>query len=286
MKKEIVEKVTEQIIKQLEAGVVPWHKPWSVAGLMPTNGVSNKPYRGINTMLLAVTQDTYGYKSPYWYTFNQAKKLGGNVKRGEKGYPVIFWKVIEKATLEMTQEDERDVFVLARTYTVFNADQTENFEPREMPYVEVEPPKAVLQKVLKNYKNAPQVRHDVQTRAYYNWLTDEVCLPPFSAFESQDAHLSTLFHELVHSTGHSTRLNRNMSQGQEEYAQEELVAEIGAAMMLGMTNSESQFEQSASYVHSWLQALKNDRSLIIKAAQKAQKAVDYINGTTAEDETA
>lgn len=283
MKKEMADKVTQQIIDQLEKGVVPWHKPWTVSGLMPTSGTTNKPYRGINTLVLSVAQDVAGYKTPYWYTFNQAKKLGGNVKRGEKGTPVVFWKVIEKKTPEqMVREEEGDIFVLSRTYTVFNADQTENFDLPEMPTAEVEPPANVMESVMANYKNAPTVKHDVQTRAYYNWVADEVCLPPFSAFESQDAHLSTLFHELVHSTGHSSRLNRinDATFGQDEYAEEELVAELGAAMMLGASNTESQFQQSAAYIKNWLKVLKDDRNMIIKAAQKAQKAVDLIRGET------
>lgn len=288
MKAEMAEKVTQQIIAQLESGVVPWHQPWTVAGYMPTNGVSNRSYRGFNTMLLASVQNAFGYKSPYWYTFNQARKLGGNVKRGEKGTPVIFWKVIDKTTPAMALNDEKDTFVVSRTYTVFNADQTENFEPRPAPELELEPPTTVLQRVLQNYKNPPTVVHSVSTRACYMWHSDTVNMPPFSAFETQDAHLSTLFHELVHSTGHKTRLARGFDTStQEAYAEEELIAEIGAAMLLGTNNSDSQFEQSVSYIKGWLRALQNDRNLIIKAAQKAQKAVDLINGKTAEstDET-
>ena len=288
MKQELAEKITDQLIAQLEAGVVPWQRPWSVAGLMPTSGTTGKAYRGINTMLLSITQDVNGYKSPYWYTFNQAKKEGGNVKRGEKGTPIVFWSVLTKESAETPDTDKDSSFVVSRSYTVFNADQTEGFEPRSLPELVLEPPTEVLTKICSTYKNAPTITYAAQSRATYSPPLDRIQMPPFSSFDDGEAHLGTLFHELVHSTGHESRLNRFETTGliSEEYAEEELVAEIGAAMLLGLTNSTTRFKQSASYVQSWLSVLKNDRQMIVKAAQKAQKAIDMIQGTTVETQDA
>jgi antirestriction protein ArdC len=275
VKNQLAERVTQRIIDQLESGVVPWQKPWTVDGLLPTSGASKKTYRGINTLILSTVQFAEGYKSPYWLTYKQAEKEGAHVRKGEKATPIVFWKVIDKPE---AKEDESSKYVVSRSYNVFNLDQIEGLEI-ETPEFVIEPPDQIQRRVLSGYEKAPQVIYAAQGRASYSPALDRVTLPPYSAFNSNTGHLATLFHELVHSTGHESRLNRFAKTGlpNEEYAEEELVAEIGAAILNGYFGLDVQHEQSASYIASWLSVLKNDRNLLVNAAQKAQKAVDLLN---------
>lgn len=275
MKTELAERVTQRIIEQLENGTVPWQKPWTVDGLLPTSGASKKPYRGINTLILSTVQFAEGYQSPYWLTFKQAQKEGAYVRKGEKATPIVFWKVIDKPEVK---EDESSTYVVSRSYNVFNLDQIEGLEIQTPEFV-IEPPDQIQKRVLSGYEKAPSVVYAAQERACYSPTLDRVTLPPYSAFSSDAAHLSTLFHELVHSTGHESRLNRFAKTGlpNDDYAEEELVAEIGAAILNGYFGVDAKHEQSASYIATWLSVLKNDRNLLVNAAQKAQKAVDLLN---------
>lgn len=275
MKQELAEKITQRIIEQLEAGVVPWHKPWATDGLLPTSFATKKSYRGINTLILSTVQLAEGYQSPYWLTFKQAQKLGAKVIKGSKATPIVFWKLIEK---EETSDEQNKSYLVSRAYNVFNADQIEGLD---IPAVEftIEPPDQIQSQVLAGYDNPPKIVYAAQSRAVYSPALDRVTLPPHSSFQSEEAHLGTLFHELVHSTGHESRLNRFVKTGlpTDAYAEEELVAELGAAILNGYFGIDSTHEQSAAYIANWLSVLKDDRNFLINAAQKAQKAVDLLN---------
>jgi antirestriction protein ArdC len=284
-RKDVEAEVTAKVLDALERGTVPWEKPWRTAGLLPTSANTGKPYRGINTWLLSLSAEAGGYGSPYWLTYNQAKARGGNVKRGEKGTLVVFWKRIEVKDAEA--EDGKKVIPLLRYYTVFNLDQTENvtLPPRfDLPEFDEVSVSESVESILAGYLDGPQLRYRTGTSAYYTPGDDTITLPALDQFADEVGHSSTLFHELVHSTGHETRLNRGVRNhfGSELYAQEELVAEMGAALLAGIAGTEHKIEQSAAYVENWLHALKDDKSLVIKAAQQAQKAVDRIIGTTFE----
>jgi antirestriction protein ArdC len=270
----VYEIITEQIVSQLESGVAPWRKPWNVAP--PANLVSGKPYRGINVLLLAIR----GWGSPYWLTYKQAAERDGHVRRGEHGTKVVFWKcdkyeteTPEGATIERTS-------ALLRYYTVFNVEQCEGFKTPQAvrPFNPIEE----CDCIVAGMPNAPGFAQDA--RAWYRPSTDTVGMPARTAFDSAEGYYGTLFHELTHSTGHASRLGREGIEkleqfGSESYSREELIAEIGSAMLCGVAGIAPQtVVNSASYLQSWLRVLRADARMVISAASAAQKAADYILG--------
>jgi antirestriction protein ArdC len=291
-RKDVEAEVTAKVLEALERGMVPWEKPWRTAGLLPTSASTGKAYRGINTWLLSLSAEAAGYNSPYWLTFNQAKALGGNVRKGEKGTFVVLWKRIKIADTE-AEDGATKVIPLLRSYTVFNLDQTENvtLPPRfDLPEFEPVEPGEAVEAVLAGYVDGPELRYRTGDAAYYTPDNDTVTLPALDQFGDQVAYAGTLFHELTHSTGHASRLNRFERNGEpqhfgtERYAREELVAEMGAAILAAVAGTEHHIERSAAYVENWLGRLRDDKSLVILAAQQAQKAVDRITGTTFEND--
>lgn len=281
--------ITDRIIVLLEQGVVPWRKPWRGGDELPSNLVSKKPYRGINPFLLNCAP----YGSPWWVSFKQAKKLGGSVKRGEKGFPVVFWKWMEKR-VEENGKTVTKAWPMLRYYTVFNVEQCEGLDakvpaPPEPPAT-FQPIKAA-EAVVKAMPDRPKIRHG-KPRAFYSPSQDLVNLPKRELFESPEEYYSTKFHELVHSTGHRKRLARDEVMdfhgfGSEPYSREELVAEIGAAFLCGHAGIETAtLENSASYIDGWLHRLKDDKRLVVTAAARAQKAADFILGKTQESQEA
>jgi len=269
--------VTEQIIKQLESGVAPWHKPWRAEP--PCNLISGKEYRGINPFLLA----SQGYGSRYWLTFNQANKLGGRILKGEKSSIVTFWHIGEEKTVRYADGNIRkEKPFLLRYYRVFNVEQTEgiadklglrNATPR-VPSIER------CEAIVNGMPNAPAMQQDA--RAWYRPSTDTVGMPSKSLFNSAEEYYSTLFHELSHSTGHASRIGRPGIEdiaafGSESYSKEELIAEMGAAMLCGVTGiAPATIPNSAAYLQGWINRLRGDSKLVVSAASQAQKAADYI----------
>src|SRR6266852_5678626 len=276
----VYEIVAEQIIRQLEQGVAPWHKPWRTDP--PCNLISGKPYRGINTFLLA----TQGYGSRFWLTFNQANKLGGHIRKGEKSSIVTFWNVGEEKTVRDADGRERKSRpFLLRYYRVFNVEQTEciadklglgNATPRVASIEQCE-------SIVAGMPNPPVMQQDA--RAWYRPSTDTVGMPSRSLFNSAEEYYSTLFHELAHSTGHASRVGREGIEqlntfGSESYSKEELVAEMGAAMLCGVTGiAQATIQNSASYLKCWIDRLRSESKLLVSAASQAQKACDYIRNT-------
>jgi antirestriction protein ArdC len=269
--------VTEQIIKQLESGVAPWRKPWRTEP--PCNLVSGKPYRGVNPVLLA----PQGYGSRYWLTFNQANLLGGHVRKGEKSSIVTFWKIgTDKTVVDADGNERQSRPFLLRFYRVFNVEQTEGIADKlgigkASPRI---PNLDQCDAIVARMPNLPRIEQD--GKAWYRPSTDVVGMPSRNAFESAEAYYATLFHELTHSTGHSSRIGREGIEqlntfGSESYRREELVAEMGASMLCGVTGIEPvTIANSAAYLKSWIDALRGDSKLIISAASAAQKAADYI----------
>jgi antirestriction protein ArdC len=271
--------VTEQILNQLESGVVPWRKPWRAEP--PCNLVSGKEYRGINPLLLA----SQGYGSRYWLTFNQASKLGGHVRKGEKSSIVTFWNIGEEKTVRDADGNARKSKpFLLRFYRVFNLEQTEgiadklglgNSSPR-VPSVEQ------CEAIVQGMPNPPAIQQDAH--AWYRPSTDTVGMPSKSLFNSPEEYYSTLYHELTHSTGHASRVGREGIEdiaafGSESYSKEELIAEMGSAMLCGVTGiSPATIPNSAAYLHGWIDKLRGDSKLLVSAASQAQKAADYIQG--------
>jgi antirestriction protein ArdC len=272
------ETVTQLIIAQLEAGVAPWRKPWRTE--MPANLVSKKEYRGINVFLLAFE----GYGSRYWLTYRQARALGGNVRKGQHGTKVVFWKVDEyRKENSLTGETEDRKSMLLRYYTVFNLEQCEGITSAEA--LTTIHPIEQCESIVDQMLNRPTLEQD--SRAWYLPSTDTVGMPARSAFHSGEEYYSTLFHELTHATGHPSRVGREGIMehnpfGSEQYSKEELVAEMGAAMLCGVAGIESQtLNNSAAYLQPWISRLRSDSRLIVSAASQAQKAADYVLARTA-----
>jgi antirestriction protein ArdC len=282
--------ITDKIMEELERGCVPWHKPWkSPDGVrVPMNYASKKPYRGVNTFLLAVSRFKAGYDSNYWLTFKQIQALGGNV-HGQRSEMVVFWKLLEKPAENPTGETDTDYIPILRYYRVFNLDQVTGIKKPTLENLPLFQPIKEAEEIATKYGQQLRVNHG-GSRAYYQPSTDSIQMPEKQTFDNPEAYYSTLFHEFTHSTGHKSRLNRpgiveTHYFGDEIYSKEELVAEMGAAMLCGIIGIENKtIKNSASYIQSWLGKLKDDKRLVVHAAAAAQKAADFILGNTAHGE--
>lgn len=276
--------ITDRIIKMLEEGTAPWHRPWSARGELPKNAISKRDYHGVNVLMLACS----GFQSPYWLTFNQARDAKGTVRKGEHGSIVVFAKrSSHEVENDAGQIEERSYSVL-RYYTVFNVEQTEGcgLNLPDSPFtLTLDRRIDRCERVYGEMPGRPELRHDSATRrfqAFYSQSSDYINLPDLHAFDNREEYYSTLFHELTHSTGHPSRLNREtLTQavrfGDTNYSKEELVAEMGAAFLAGLTGIDLvTIPNSAAYLNSWISRLKGDPKLIISAAAQAQKAIDHI----------
>ncbi len=283
MKNDVYQIVTDRIVQLLESGTVPWHQPWKGGNQWPQNFVSRKVYRGINLFLL----NAASYSSPFWLTFNQVQMLGGQIKKGEKSFPVVFWKMFKE---EGDGEDKRIPFL--RYHRVFNAAQCEGIDVPEIKPLENSPafhPIEKCEQIVSAMPKRPEIKHN-GARACYSPSLDTVSMPEARLFDSSEGYYSVLFHELTHATGHVTRLSRKeitdqIRFGSDPYSREELVAEMGAAFLCGHCEIENQtLDLSASYIKSWLGKLKEDRKLVVHAAAQAQKACDFILDTKRTEE--
>jgi len=287
MSSKVYEIVSDRIIAALENGIIPWRKEWDAAASdrLPVNGHSRKPYRGINVLSLWCEQAAKGYASHKWVTFKQALELGGNVRKGEKATPIVFWKFDRKVD---ASTGDAESFCWARYYSVFNVAQCEGIAtdapavPADRVFSPLESAEIVANRYLDS-ANAPRLRHG-GGRACYAPTLDYVQMPERVTFRSAEGYYSTLFHELAHSTGHASRLDRLKDGalcspfGSEDYSKEELTAEMSAAFLCaesGIAN-DATLNNTVAYIQSWLKALKNDRQMVVTAAQRAQRAADYI----------
>jgi antirestriction protein ArdC len=284
--------VTQQIIAALEAGTPPWVCPWDKAhaSLLPANLSTGRPYRGINILLLNLRQMAAGYPSPRWLTFQQAHSLGAKVRKGERGTKIVFFKLLERdpAGAECgdaesgfaraaNDDPPRRVIPLLKSFTVFNEAQVDDL-PADLTWPE-SPGREF---------NACDVADDLLTQsgalfqqggsqAYYSPSQDLIQMPPREVFHDDVGFYNTALHELTHWTGHPSRCARTLSSRQhiDAYAFEELVAEMGSAFLSSRCGLPAQLNH-ASYIQSWLLALRDDKRLIFAAASLAQKAVDYL----------
>ena len=286
--------VTDRIIASLKEGIIPWEKPWKAptfaGGSFPRSFVTGKPYRGVNVFLLWGTR----FSSPFWLTFKQALELGGNVRKGEKGSQIVFYKQLRSRkvktddapiTKDGSKEDDRAPFILTY-YTVFNVEQCEGLT---IPIVEPTPSLLIdtdktCETIVGGWLGRPTIRTEEvnEGRAYYRPATDSVHLPARFRFIDTAHYYATLFHELVHSTGHESRLARTFgsSFGDELYSKEELVAETGAAFLCAIAGIATKHteQNTAAYIQNWVRKLEQDNRLIVQAAASAQRAVDLITG--------
>ena len=279
--------VTEAIIAQLEKGIVPWHCPWRRDVGRPMNFHTGLDYRGINILLLGIRR----FASPYWLTWNQLKQRGGSVKKGEHGSLVVKYGKFEKKSGEEDEEGKEKTkgSAFLKGYKVFNAMQIEGIRfPEVVPVATLGEPERIAkaEAIVKGMPSPPVIREGRHVKASYRRTTDTVDMPALKCFESGEAYYLTLFHELCHSTGHQSRLNRktvveNDGFGSETYSQEELVAEMGAAFLGSEADIvRDDHEQSAAYLRAWLDALqdKDHKRWIVRAANQASKAADFIIG--------
>jgi len=286
MKKQFVDPytlVTDAIIAQLEKGVVPWRCPWRRNVGRPRNFSTGQEYRGVNVLMLGLRQ----FASPYWMTWRQVQERGGNVKKGEHGSLVIkFGKFKMKEQDEKGSETQKRLAYL-KGYKVFNATQIEGIE---FPAIDTSPNTEAINRIarakeiVKGMPSPPTIRVGRYAEACYRPATETIDMPEMKRFESGEAYYLTLFHELVHATGHQSRLNRRSlvesdGFGGQTYSQEELVAEMGAAFLGAEVDIVvDDHKQSAAYIQNWLAVLKDKdhKRWIVQAANQASRAVDFI----------
>lgn len=273
--------ITNKIIEQLEQGIIPWRRPWSKTGI-PKNLISQKPYKGINVFLLSML----GYASNYFLTRRQANALGAHIKQGEKPHIVVYWKIEQ----EERSEEEANVnpnppktSYMLRYFSVFNIEQVEGLDTTQLPQeeVRVNNPIAQCEAIIHSMNDAPDLKHQ-GNEAYYVPSLDCIYMPDRKRFDSSQNYYHVLFHELIHATGHSKRLNREgvanvNTKDIPKYSYEELIAEIGSCFLnfhagLGIHD----LDNSAAYIQGWLEKLQSDNKCIIYASIHAQKAVDCV----------
>ncbi len=290
-KQSIYDRISERICAELAAGTVPWQRPWKTQSGSslgrPHNRVSGRAYSGINLILLGLSGGTREGCSNAWLTYKQAETLGGHVRRGEKGTGIVFFKPILRpmGTDAVTGDEILTRGGVWREYTVFHVSQCE-----DLPSVDPQPvpqpfaPIARAEQIATKYLATGPTLARGGDRACYSPAIDHVQMPRPESFTVPTAYYSTLYHELAHSTGHVSRLNRPgighdlQRFGTETYSREELVAEIASAFLAADAGIDHDIPQVAAYCRSWLTVLRDDRRLILTAAAQASKAADYVTG--------
>lgn len=279
------QEVTDSIISLLEQGVAPWQKPWEGIGI-PINPTTEKAYRGGNAVHLMATALQRGYEDPRWMTYKQAWENDWQVKKGEKGTRIEFWEVKSGSDEknEPTQppangQEKQERRFIHKIYTVFNAQQIEGIPPHvpkeRTPFDAVEAGERILA------SSGANIRHDQADRCFYHRGTDSIHLTPKDAFKDAPGYYGTALHELSHWTGHPSRLNRSTLNesyrfGDPTYAREELRAELASVFLAAETGIPHDPSTHAAYVGSWIEALRNDKNEIFRAAHDASTAADFV----------
>jgi antirestriction protein ArdC len=266
----VYQSVTDSIIQQLEKGAIPWVKPWKTDSSADKNFITQKPYSGINTLILGMA----GYNNPAWASYQQWASKGAQVKKGEKATQIVFFKPMSKTSTNAAGENETSSFAILKTYSVFNVEQTDleivPFENESAPF---NPIPAIESKIR---ETGAIIKHGGDS-AFYNPANDFIQLPNAASFESEAHYYATAFHELAHWTGAKHRLDRKLGKtfGNPDYAFEELIAEISAAFLCADYKIQGDLRH-AGYIQSWLKACRDNNKAIFKAAALAQKAADFI----------
>ena len=282
IKRDLYSQVTARILSELEKGAAPWVKPWSATPGQntPQNAVSNRPYSGCNVILLWLTRGQ-GWATPRFVTFKQAQEAGGSVRKGEHGTKVYYWKQLAIKEEGENGEKEDKLIPMMREFTVFNVAQCDGL------------PASIVQGKAARVRN-PDTRDTLadeflaasgaviregQGEAYYAPGADFISLPAFAAFKGADHFYGVAFHELTHWTGHKARLDRDLKGrfGQQAYAAEELIAELGAAFLAAEFSFDGDLRH-AGYIETWIGLLRSDKRAFFTAASKAQAAADYLRG--------
>ena len=276
MKKDVYEMVTDRIIEQLEQGVIPWEKPWGGVIDGAYNRISKKPYSLLNQMLLQ--------HSGEYATFKQWSELGGHIRKGEKSEIVVFWKLQPYEDENADGEKIIKQIPLLRYYNVFHVSQVDGVEAKELDLNEFEPIEEA-ERIKTEYMTREHLKilEKLTDKAFYSPEFDYIQVPCKEQYRNVEEFYSTLFHEMVHSTGYKTRLDREdvkdcMYFGSENYSKEELTAELGSAFLVNLLGIETKnsFRNSSAYIQGWLGRLRGDKKFIVSASSKAEKAVKYI----------
>jgi len=275
MKRDLHEEVTNRIIEAIEAGTEGWSKCWQ--STMPKNGITGRPYNGINVLLLWLAADKAGFQSSDWMTFKQARQAGGMVRKGEKGTTVVFYKSLSVTEKDDSGEEIRKEIPLLRSFTVFNREQIDGLPEagQGAPVDRMAAADAIID------GSGAVIKHGEPA---YHPVADFITLPHIEAFRSADHFYATALHELAHWTGHQKRLNRDLSGrfGNEAYAAEELIAELSSAFLCAQIGIQGEL-QHKGYIQSWLKVLKNDKRAIFTAASHASKAAEYLAACAANE---
>jgi antirestriction protein ArdC len=294
MTADVYTRITNQIVAELEKGTRPWMKPWDAAHVAgpvsrPLRG-NGQPYAGINVLMLWLAAMERNYAAPIWMTFRQAKELGAHVRKGENGSLVVYANTITRnETNPATGEESEKQIPFMKGYTVFNVEQIEglpgHYTARAEPRLN---PDQRLEQAESFFASTGADIHHGGNRAFYAPGPDQIQMPDFESFRDAPAYYGTLAHECIHWTRHETRLDRDFGRkkwGDEGYALEELVAELGAAFLCADLELTPQIrEDHASYIASWLKVLQEDKRAIFTAAAHAQRAADFLHGL--QDKTA
>ncbi|MCG7983360.1 MAG: zincin-like metallopeptidase domain-containing protein [Candidatus Thiodiazotropha lotti] len=286
-RQDVYTRVTDKIVADLEQGVRPWMKPWNAehaAGRITKPLRHNgQAYNGINILMLWSASVTEGYSAPIWMTFRQAKELGAHVRKGEKGELVVYANTITRTEENTNGEDVEQTIPFMKGYTVFNVEQIEGLPSHY--YQLAEPVLDPVQRIEHAERffaaTEAEIRHG-GNQAYYTMGSDRIQLPPFESFRDAESYYATLAHETTHWTRHPSRLDRDFGRkrwGDEGYAQEELVAELGSAFLSAdLVLTPEVRDDHTAYIESWLKVLRQDKRAIFTAAAHAQRAVDFLHG--------
>lgn len=272
------QQITDQILAMLETSKAgEWERPWAGAGL-PVNATTDKHYAGINVIMLLIARHKHGFASNRWMTYKQAQGLGGQVRKGQKGTRIVFFRM-----LDIERDDgETDRIPMARSFTVFNEDQIDGLElePMTAPIEQLDEAEALIA------ASGAQITHGGD-QAFYCDSEDRIQVPARQAFKTMPGYYATVLHELVHWTGQASRCNRDMSSEQRSYAFEELVAELGTAMLCAKFGiGDATVEGHAQYIAHWIELLKDDKGAFMRAAAAAQRAIDWLEGVSTEQRQA
>jgi len=288
MRTDVYQRITNQIVHELEQGIRPWMQPWSAehadGRIVRPRRFNGLPYNGINVLMLWSAAMEKGYGAPIWMTFKQALEFNAHVRKGEQGSLVVYAdKITRTETDASTGEESERAIPFMKGYTVFNVEQIDGLP--EHYYAKPEPKSDAVQRIAHAESffaaTGAEIRHG-GGKAYYSISTDHVQLPPFESFRDAESYYATLAHETTHWTRHSSRLDREFGRkrwGDEGYAMEELVAELGSAFLSADLELTPELrEDHAAYIASWIKVLKNDKRAIFTAASYAQRAVDFLHG--------
>ena len=283
---DVYTRVTDRIVAQLEQGVRPWTRPWNaehaagrITRPLRCNG---EAYKGINVLMLWDSADSQGFACPIWMTFQQAKQLGGFVRKGEHGSPVVYASTFKKTDTNDAGEEVDQEIPFLKEYTVFNVEQVEGLPDRF--YQTQQQPNTSIERIAladEFFRNTQAEIQEGGNQAFYSISKDFIRMPKLETFRDAESHAATLAHELTHWTRHASRLDRDLGRkrfGDAGYAMEELVAELGSAFLcadLSLTPEDR--DDHAAYIESWLKVLKEDKRAVFSAASHASKAVEFLH---------